>query len=139
MRIRVHGHDLPGTTCGPYTDVQVGVQRRREVVELHPGDAASVVWEFDVDTLVRPDATPDVRGPFVHGRPGDRFLYLSWGGADPTGGFTMFRRAKLMLDVVDPALITPDTTLVGVLGLTLPDGTPACAAVRPPRISWSTG
>ena len=36
----------------------------------------------------------DFGGPFVHGRKGERFLYLSWGAVDPD--FEMFRRAKLV-------------------------------------------
>lgn len=141
MRVRIHGHHLPGATCGAYHGVQVGLQRRREVVELHPADVEAVTWEFDADVQVRPDGTPDVRGPFVHGRPGDRFLYLCWvaTGAGTSATPAGFRRAKLMLDVVDPDLLAADATLVGELGLTLPDGTPVCAAVRPPRITWSAG
>jgi hypothetical protein len=35
--------------------------------------------------------------PFVQGRPGARFVYLSWGGVGADGHRAMFRRAKLML------------------------------------------
>lgn len=147
MMIRIHGHHLPGSRCHPagvgagYENVHVGVQRRREVVELRPGDADRVDWSFEVDAPTRPDGSRDVRGPFVHGRPGERFLYLSWGTVDAAGGFTMFRRAKLMFDGVDAATCAsaavPGAALVATLPLTLPDGTPLCAAVRPPRITWS--
>jgi len=147
MLLRIHGHHLPGRRCRPaqvdegYQNVHVGVQRRREVVELRPGDADSVDWEFEVDALIRPDGSRDVRGPFVQGRPGERFLYLSWGTVDAAGAFTMFRRAKLMFDGVDDATLAsaaaPGGALVATLGLTLPNGTPLCAAVRPPMITWS--
>jgi hypothetical protein len=33
----------------------------------------------------------------VQGRPGARFVYLTWGDVAEDGSFTMFRRAKLML------------------------------------------
>lgn len=147
MLMRIHGHHLPGRCCHPadvddgYENVHVGVQRRREVVELRPGDADSADWRFEVEALTRPDGSSDVRGPFVQGRPGDRFVYLSWGTVDAAGGFTMFRRAKLMFDGVDAATLAlaaaSGGALVATLGLTLPDGTPLCAAVRPPRVTWS--
>lgn len=141
MLVRIVGRDLPGRECHPvgtpgYGGVHVGVQRRGEVVELWPGDAPGVHWEFDVDVVTRDDGTTDVRGPFVQGRPGARFLYLSWGIFDDAGAFTMFRRAKLMLDAA-PIPAAADGVLVGTLGLTLPDGTPVCAAVRPPAINWA--
>ncbi|MGE3662020.1 MAG: DUF5990 family protein [Pseudonocardia sp.] len=58
MRVRIHGHHLPGATCGAYHGVQVGLQWHREVVELHPADVEAVTWEFDADVQVRPDGTP---------------------------------------------------------------------------------
>ena len=72
----------------------------------------------------------------MHGRPGGRFLYLSWQRA----GSGMFRRAKLALDVVSPELLTRagNGALAARLPRALPDGSPVCAAVRPPRIEWST-
>jgi hypothetical protein len=113
----------------------VGVQRGREVVDLHPADADAVVWAFDVADVRDRAGAADVRGPYVHGRPGARFLYLSWGGVGPDGP-GMFRRAKLMLA---PELITAAAggSLTGELGLTARDGTPLCAAVRPPAIAWT--
>ena len=59
-----------------------------------PADAASATWEFEV-TSREVDGLLDVGGPWVHGRPGARFLYLSWGAVDDEA-FAMFRRAKLM-------------------------------------------
>ena len=55
----------------------------------------------------------------------------------------MVRRAKLMLAAVDDATIEAaecnGRPLVGRLSLTGKDGTPVCAAVRPPAIAWSLG
>nr|WP_198286923.1 DUF5990 family protein [Frankia sp. QA3] len=82
----------------------------------------------------------DLRGRHIQGRLGARFLYLSWGDVDDSGRFAMFRRAKLMLDAVDPDVLAAAVRageLVGRLGLTDARGQPLCAAVRPPVISWS--
>jgi hypothetical protein len=136
VRIEIRGEGLPGRTCAGHVDVAVGVQRGREVVDVHPADADRVVWAFDVADVVDRTGAPDVRGPFVHGRPGGRFLYLSWGGVGADGSRVMFRRAKLMLD---PAMLAAaaGATLVAELGLTMADGTPLCAAVRAPAVAWS--
>jgi hypothetical protein len=94
--VRIVGIELPGRTCADprpgglvYENVHVGVQRRKDVVDIVPGDAPTAMWEFTVDPVTR-DATLDFRGPVVQGRPGDRFLYLSWGTVDANGSFEMF-------------------------------------------------
>ena len=74
MRIEIRGRDLPGRHCCGHTGVAVGVQRGREVVDVHPADADAVVWAFDVTDARDRAGAPDVRGPFVHGRPGARFV-----------------------------------------------------------------
>jgi hypothetical protein len=55
----------------------------------------------------------------------------------------MFRRAKLMLDRVDPALMTEaeesDRPLVADVRLTDEKGGPRCARVDPPAVVWGVG
>lgn len=67
-------------------------------------------------------------------------ISLSWGTVDEAQGFTLFRRAKLRLDAIDPTVIASTLdlgVLVGRLGLTDHKGHPLCASVRPPMIEWS--
>ena len=145
MHIRIEGSDLPGRRGGREADalrlgnVHVGVQRRAEVVGRVSADAESATWEFDVAGR-EVDGLLDVGGPWVHGRPGARFLYLSWGAVDGDG-FALFRRAKLMFgDVPAPLLRAAHEgagALVGRLGLTDEHGGPRCARVRPPAIAWT--
>ena len=77
----------------------------------------------------------------MHGKPGERFVYLTWGDRSPGGDFAMFRRAKLHLSCLDPALISQAAAsghrLVGRLGLTDGRGGPRCASLRPPTLSWT--
>lgn len=138
MDVRIVGVDLPGLRCGPYENIHVGVQRRTDVVDLFPGDAREAVWDFEVE---RAPADGDLRGPYVQGRRGERFVYLSWGTVDASGTFEMFRRAKLMLAAIDAQVIEaagrPGHRLQATLGLTGDDGGPRCAAVRPPAVSWT--
>jgi hypothetical protein len=61
--------------------------------------------------------------------PGDRFVYLSWW----RDGEGMFRRAKLMLD----SLPSYEDQVLTVR-LAMRDGSPLCAAVRPPVLVWQT-
>lgn len=143
MNVIIRGRMLPGRTCvtsgGTYENVHVGVQKKAEVVELRPADAQSVEWVLPIDVVTTKDGT-DFKGPFAQGKKGDRFLYLSWGAVDDKGTFTMFRRAKLVLATIDSAVIEAAVAmgqLVGELVLTLPNGTPVCASIKPPRISWS--
>ena len=147
MDVRIVGVELPGRTCTDprpgglaYQNVHVGVQRRKDVVDLVPGDAPGAEWNLTVDTITK-DGALDLRGPFVHGKRGDRFLYLSWGTVDDADQFEMFRRAKLMFGDVPTDMLRAahDGARVLVCRLSLTDakGGPLCARVRPPDIAWT--
>ena len=130
----VRGTDPPGRTFASYGDVHVGIQVGREPVGLVPADTAAPEWTLDV----RYDG--DFRGPAVHGKKGDRFLYVYW--VDRVGGIDhMFRRGKLMLDRIDPAVVASAVegghTLVATVSLTDEKGGPRCARYDPPAIAWT--
>ena len=137
--MRIEGRDLPGGDELRLRNVHVGVQRKAEVVERFPVTAGVAAWEFDV-AVREVDDLLDVGGPFVHGRPGARFLYLSWGNVSGET-FDMFRRAKLMFGDIPTAVLREayesGGVLVGELGLTDECGDPRCARVRPPDIVWT--
>ncbi|MEV4151842.1 DUF5990 family protein [Nocardia salmonicida] len=145
MLIRIVGTQLPGLSCRPpgietaYSNIHVGVQRKnrpQELLDPQRGDADSVTWTVECTV----EGGNDVRGPYIQGRPGERFLYLSWGTIDDAGMLTMFRRAKLMLADV-PAEVLAAATESGVLearlGLTDTTGNPVCARVKPAQIRWT--
>jgi hypothetical protein len=148
VQIRIEGSDLPGRSCPPgdnfpgYENIHVGVQRRDRPGEwtgMAPGDLATVSWTLDCDVV---DGTTgiDFKGPYIQGRPHERFIYLSWGAVDRDGSFSMFRRAKLWLDGLAPGVLDAarkSGVLVARLGLTDAKGHPLCASVRPPRVEWS--
>ncbi|MFD3836051.1 DUF5990 family protein [Streptomyces sp. NPDC058642] len=154
MRIRIEATDLPGLThpapssspaggtVATYGNVHVAVQRRdrpAELLEPQPGDAPCATWTLEC-TVSASAAGTEVKGPYVQNRLGRRFIYLSWGTVDESGVFTMFRRAKLMLDVIPAdtlAAAARDGLLVGRLGLTDAQGGPLCARVEPPLITWT--
>ncbi len=150
MQIRIEGTDLPGRSCGAsrdfpgYDNIHVGLQRRAtpgELLGLTPGDAPAAQWTIDCE-VADTEAGLDVRGRYIQGPRGGRFIYLSWGTVDAAGVFSLFRRAKLWLDGVAPAVLADAVrtgVLVGRLGLTDARGLPTCTASRPPAIEWSAG
>lgn len=144
MKIAIEGFDLPGRTfCDAegavLDDVRVGLQVRSEPEGLVAGDADSARWELDVEVGADPDFGLDFRGPAVHGKRGERFLYLTWGNVT-ADGFSMFMRAKLMLHRIDPDLVRAADAGVGLsAAVRLSDdrGLPRCARVDPPDIRWT--
>ena len=144
MRVAITGINLPGRVfCRPdgsaMDDVHVGVQMRRDPAQLVRADESGALWEIEVE-VVRRDGAFDFLGPAVQGKRGDRFIYLTWGNVSPVDGFEMFRRAKLMLNQVEPELIESAMEmgwLVATVNLTGDDGGPRCARVDPPAVAWS--
>lgn len=144
MEIIIDGHNLPGRTFRsagvPIHNVHVGIQIRKDPAELVAADATSARWTVDV--RVEPvDGGLDFTGPAVHGVRGERFLYLTWGDLGDDGSFAMFRRAKLMLNRIDRALVrrAVDEQLALRASIDLTDGYggPRCARVDPPHLSWT--
>jgi Family of unknown function (DUF5990) len=147
VRIRIVGSDLPGLACGAgdnfpgYENIHVAVQRRSrpaELLGLVRGDAPSAEWTVECDVVDTADGA-DFKGPYISGRPQERFIYLSWGTVGDDGTFAVFRRAKLWLDCLDRAVVEAareSGLLVAELGLSDARGHPLCAAVRPPGITW---
>jgi hypothetical protein len=72
----IHGGLQPGPEVAEPVDF--GMQGKKS--EVHPGNRAKgglLHFEFDI-AVKAASAAPVFSGPFVHGPPGGRFLYLSW-------------------------------------------------------------
>jgi len=138
LQILVRGTHPPGRGFASYADVHVGVQVGRDPTGLVPADTPSPEWPLTVRVV-----DGDFRGPAVHGKKGDRFLYVTWGDrvGDGVQGFHMFRRGKLMLDRIDPDVVATAVerglTLVATVSLTDEKGGPRCARYDPPAIAWT--
>lgn len=143
MIVSIVGTNPPGRSfCRPdgtiMHDVHVGVQLRRDPAELRPADTPEPRWDIEIEVVDR-CGSPDFRGPAVQGKPGERFVYLTWGDLGH-GRFEQFRRAKLMLDRIDAGVLRDAVAagcLVATVDLTGRDGGPRCARVDPPAIAWS--
>lgn len=144
MRLSISGFNLPGCVfCRPdgslMTNVHVGMQVGREPAPLVKADASEVHWEIELDVTVR-EGQLEFRGPAVQGKRGERFVYLTWGEVSRDHEFEMFRRAKLMLNRIDAAVVGSALDagcLLARVDLTGGDGGPRCARVDPPAIEWS--
>ena len=140
--VRIECHNLPDpAVCGG--TLLLGTQLRKDphnVIEVRAG--ATATFDVEFDQIVH-DGVPDQRGPFVQGRKGDRFLYLTWGtgrGAEPGDDFGMVMRAKLKLnDLTDVQLAAASAgkTIVVTVDATMPNGHPSCGSLKPPTIEWS--
>jgi len=139
-QLRIVGRRLPGSSWSGRHGIHIGVQCGNDVVGLVTGDAADAVFDIELDIVSDGDGEPDFRGPYVNGRRGERFVYLSWGEVDGDGIFSMFRRLKLHLAPLVEQL-SADTVLrakkiQAVLELTDTKGRPLAASVRPPWVTW---
>ncbi len=130
MQVVLRGKRLPGMVCGRHRNVHVALQVRAEPEGVVRADAASAEWRTEI-TVVERDGVRDFRGPAVHGKRGERFLYLTWGELDG-GTFTMFSRSKLMLDDTPAA-----EELAASIDLTGERGGPRIARIRPPAVQWT--
>jgi len=145
VRVTIRGHNLPGRRFSAgdcdHDNVHVAVQERRDPVGLVRGDAESASWDIDIRVEHTGDGELDFKGPAVHGKRGERFMYLTWGNVSSDGSFEMFRRAKLMLNRADPQLVRgaerDGLHLVATVDLTDRRGGPRCARVDPPALVWS--
>jgi hypothetical protein len=133
MEIVIRGRDLPGVDVAGKTGVHVALQVGRDPVGPVRGDALHAEWTTRVTSRIGPGGR-DFTGPAVHGKRGERFLYLTWGEVTD-GDFAMFRRAKIMLSDM-PVEATDTDRVVVELGLTGPDGMPKCARVERDAASW---
>jgi Family of unknown function (DUF5990) len=142
ITMRILGQNLPGLHFCDHHAVHVGVQRatREDVLDPVPGDAADATFAFTINIVRGDDGHIDFRGPFVQGKRGARFVYLSWGDLLPDGRFEMFRRAKIQLTALAEMDVVrapeASTAIEAVVDLTGPRGGPVCAALRPPQIRW---
>ena len=131
MRIVIEGHDLPGATFVSagvlLTNVHVGVQVRNTPDQLIRADATSARWEIDVSVVA--DGS-DFRGPAVHSKRGERFVYLTWGDVAEDGTFTMFRRAKLTFADIEAGVLEQATADGGARRVGLVDRRVRWASMR---------
>jgi len=137
MLLQIQGRHLPGRVWRSrdeyYDNIHVGIQVGKEPRELVRADAGSASWTVPIEVVTRGDDL-DFRGAAVQGKPGARFVYLTWGDVGDDGSFSMFRRAKLMLADLAP-LATDAQQVIARVDLTDECGAPRCARLTPPALT----
>lgn len=143
VQLRIVGRRLPGSSWSGRHGIHVGVQRGNEVVGLVDGDAMDAIFDVDLEIVEGTDGELDFRGPYVYGRRGERFVYLTWGEVDRDGTFAMFRRLRLhlapLLEHASPEALLAARRIQAILELTDTRGRPLAASVRPPWVTWRVG
>jgi len=140
VTIRLRCVEFPGRTFEGSRDVEVGVQKDEEVIDLVPGDAKEAQFMFLLRVEKNPKTgKPNFLGPFAHGTPTNRFLYLSW-SAEQGAQRIRFRRAKILLNHIEwlsiEKALKSGNPIDATLRMTDKNGGPICASVKPDRIKW---
>lgn len=142
ITIQLNCIDLPGVEFDGRTEVRLGIQRGREVIEDVPANVKSV--RFHCDMRVEKNAKtgkPNFLGPYAQGTPQERFIYMCWGERDGEKWNT-FRRAKVHLKDLDwrtvERAVSSGRPIEVVIKMTDKKGGPLCASVREENIEWRT-
>lgn len=119
--------------------VLFGLQSGTEVENPVPA-CATAQFQTVIDVVGTGNPELDFTGGHVHGRRGDRFIYLVWGFASPTEPFVMFARAKIKLNGVPGDLLAAAAdrgeVLIAELEATNTRSEPASGTIKPPAIGW---
>jgi hypothetical protein len=140
VTIRLICTDFPGRTFDGKAGIRVGIQKGNAVIDDVAGDAVQATFDCEMRVKRHPDTgKPNFLGPFAHGKPAERFLYLCWGqwiGNSWHG----FRRAKIHLRDLDwktvQVAVGADRPIEAVVSLTDSKGEPLCASVKADKITW---
>jgi len=99
------------------------------------------VFDFECDVKPpRPGTSHDFSGQFIHGKPGERFVYLSWKprgwkpGTSEPGPPHCVRRMKIHLNSIEwpqvESALKDHSCLEAIVVGTAKDGGPNCASVQ---------
>jgi hypothetical protein len=147
LTIRLVCRKLPGTRFDESSrpvrvrePVYLGIQKGKQVVGAVPADRHQVTYDVAVHVVKGKNGFPDFLGAYVHGKPNDRFLYLSRGEVKHGAAFEMFRRAKIRLTHLTWSALRKSIggggPLVAEISLTDKRGGPLCATIMDEYIKW---
>jgi hypothetical protein len=133
--------DFPCATLSPYAHLRLGTQERDDVVQDVSCAEGLAYFRFTLEAVFDPAGGSVVwRGAYAHGPRTDRFIYLCW-GAWGEGGWQHFRRAKIPLIGLDPALVQravrENRPLRARIRMTDAKGEPVAATLKADQVAWS--
>jgi hypothetical protein len=141
VAFEIECYDFPCAALSPYAHLRLGAQARDDVVQDVSCAEGLAYFRFTLEAIFDSADGPVVwRGAFAHGPRGDRFIYLCW-GAWGEGGWQHFRRAKVPLGGLDPALvqraIQENRPLRARIRMTDAKGEPVAATLKADQAAWS--
>lgn len=132
--VEVHCHNLPGSRFEKRIAVRLGIQKGKDVVDDVPADTPQVSFTVPLRVEHSPETgKPNFLGPFAHGTPTERFIYLCCGErqGDEWDGF---RRAKVHLKHLTwqqvEAAIQQEQPIVFSFDMTDAKGGPVCGSLN---------
>ena len=131
------------TLVSPPHDVIFCVQRGKAAL-LPPSQLSDELISFDFTVRVgapQPNGAPNLLGPFAHGTPADRFVYVNAGTAAGQLDSAWTRRAKIKLGGITQAMIeetlaTSGAVIEARINGKAKDGGPAAATVPLLGAGW---
>ena len=121
----------PGVDYG----LQKGGGNDYEVTQKQRSKTGDLQFEFDARLKEGKDGLPVLLGPFVHGPPQERFVYLDIGTYAGQTGTPWSRRLKVPLRGLTWDMVKQASRAAHVLETRVPgtgkDGSPTCATVKP--------
>lgn len=136
VHLKIECIELPDANWGGHSEIWVGIQRGKDVVQAVKLPVETVFFEVELRATVGANGLPNFLGPFANGTTTDRFVYLCW-GKWVFGTWVGFRRAKIRLSHLDWRDLES-----GVLRLQLKctdaKQAPICATIPAPLVSWQT-
>lgn len=140
VTIRLRCIELPGREIDGRSNVSLGIQKGKQVIEDQAADAAEIVFECPLRVEKNSESgKPNFLGPYAQGTPKERFIYLCW-GERKAGAWDGFGRVKVHLkeitwSAVEQAL-TAAKPLEATVKLTNSKGQPIYASVGKEYITW---
>ena len=120
----------PGVDYG----LQMGGGKDYEVTQKQRSKAGDLQFEFSARVKEGKDGLPVFLGPFVHGPPQERFVYLNIGTSAGQTDTPWSRRLKVPLRGITWDLVKQASRAAHVLETRVPgtgkDGSPTCATVK---------
>ena len=93
LELRIDVGPMPAVWCTDPAALSLGLQSGRDDIVRGTALEDGIRFEVSIGVKQGRDGDPDFTGPLVHGRPGERFLYLSWGHVTAHSEHDMFRRS----------------------------------------------
>jgi len=141
LTIRLRCIDLPSPDTAGKHAIRLGIQKGKVVID----DRVVDVQEIDFTCVLRVEKNeasgkPNFLGPYAHGTPAERFLYLCW-GERIEGQWHGFGRAKIHLKElawhpVERAISTGEP-IEATIRLSDKTGGPLYASLKGEQITWA--